>query len=146
MIRNGVHRAREQGVVLIIALIFLLMLSLIGVSAMQGTTIQEKMAGNLRDQISAFNAAEAALREGELNASQGFDNGTFVFGAPISGVHAASFAGPSIPSWNARVISYIYVSPDFGSPPDGAVISVTASSAGVSGQSDVQLESIYVVQ
>ncbi|WP_458576304.1 pilus assembly PilX family protein [Aliamphritea spongicola] len=40
------------------------MLSLIGVSAMQGTTIQEKMAGNLRDQISAFNAAEAALREG----------------------------------------------------------------------------------
>jgi len=43
----------------------LLVLTVIGVTAMQTTTLEEKMAGNLRDQTLAFQAAEAALRAGE---------------------------------------------------------------------------------
>jgi type IV pilus assembly protein PilX len=35
------------------------------VSALSSTTLQERMAGNLRDNNLAFQAAEAALREGE---------------------------------------------------------------------------------
>lgn len=55
----------QAGAVLFVSLIMLLVLTVIGVTAMQTTTLEEKMAGNLRDQTLAFQAAEAALREGE---------------------------------------------------------------------------------
>lgn len=55
----------QRGTVLIIALVFLLLMTLVGIAAMQGTTLQERMAGNHRDRNLAFQAAEAALREGE---------------------------------------------------------------------------------
>lgn len=61
----GQNYARQKGAVLLISLIFLVLLTIIGVTAMQTTTLQERMAGNLRDLNLAFNAAEAALREGE---------------------------------------------------------------------------------
>lgn len=48
-----------------ISLIILLLMTIIGVSAMQSTTLQEKMAGNLRDSNIAFQAAESALRDAE---------------------------------------------------------------------------------
>jgi len=53
----------QRGSALIIALVFLLIMTLIGTTAMQGTSQQEKMAGNMRDHNLAFQAAEAALRE-----------------------------------------------------------------------------------
>jgi type IV pilus assembly protein PilX len=45
--------------------VFLLVMTLIGVTAMQGTSQQESMARNARDRNLAFQAAEAALRYGE---------------------------------------------------------------------------------
>lgn len=57
--------ARQQGVVIVIALIALLLLSLIGTTAMRSSTMQEKISGNMRDQDLAFQAAEAALYEAE---------------------------------------------------------------------------------
>lgn len=59
------QRRRQNGAVLVISLIFLLVMTLIGVAAMQGVTLEEKMAGNMRSGEIAFQAAEAALREGE---------------------------------------------------------------------------------
>lgn len=56
---------REHGSALAVALIFLLLMTLLGVSAMRGSNMQERMAGNLRDRNMAFQAAEAALRGGE---------------------------------------------------------------------------------
>ncbi len=58
--------SQQSGVVLMVSLVMLLMLSIIGVSGSQVTTLEEKMAGNSLDQNIAFQAAEAALREGEL--------------------------------------------------------------------------------
>lgn len=60
-----VSRAAQNGVALITGLIFLVLLTIIGVTAMQTTMLEEKMAGNLRDENLAFQAAEAALRAGE---------------------------------------------------------------------------------
>lgn len=60
------HRT-EKGAVLIIALIMLLLLTIIGISSMRGTTMQERMAGNMRDQSQAFQASETALRQGEAS-------------------------------------------------------------------------------
>lgn len=57
----------QQGSALVVALVFLLVMTLIGTTAMQGTSQQEKMAGNMHDRNLAFQAAEAALREAVVN-------------------------------------------------------------------------------
>jgi type IV pilus assembly protein PilX len=56
---------RQRGSALIVALVFLLAMTLIGVTGMQGTTLQERMAGNSRDRNLAFQAAEGVLRSAE---------------------------------------------------------------------------------
>lgn len=57
--------SHQRGAVLAISLIMLLLLTLIGVTAMQVTTMEERMAGNMLDVNRAFQASEAALRDGE---------------------------------------------------------------------------------
>ena len=61
----------QQGAVLIIGLIMLLLLTIIGMSSIRGTDLQERMAGNSRDHNVAFQAAEAAVRSGESYLSSG---------------------------------------------------------------------------
>jgi len=62
---NSFMHNRQSGSALIISLVFLLVLTVLSVAAMQGTTMQERMAGNYRENNEAFQAAEAALRTGE---------------------------------------------------------------------------------
>jgi len=59
------YKQKQSGVVLIISLIILLLLTIIGVTAMQVTGLEEKMAGNHKDKNVAFQATEAALRDSE---------------------------------------------------------------------------------
>lgn len=56
---------QQQGAVLIISMIFLLILTILGVTSMQGTNLEERMAGNMRDRHVAFEAAEATIAEAE---------------------------------------------------------------------------------
>lgn len=56
------RRSRQTGVVLVTSLIILLVMTMIGVTAMQSTMLDERMAGNQKDGALAFEAAEAALR------------------------------------------------------------------------------------
>lgn len=65
--RVGVMQ-QQRGATLVVSMIMLLLLTLIGVAGMRDTMLQEKMAGNLRDRELALQAAEAALRQGELAA------------------------------------------------------------------------------
>jgi type IV pilus assembly protein PilX len=58
---------RERGAILVLALMFLVLLTIIGVSSISGVTLEEKMAGNLRNQNMAFQAAESALRDAEID-------------------------------------------------------------------------------
>ncbi|CAK0751762.1 type IV pilus assembly protein PilX [Gammaproteobacteria bacterium] len=79
IIHGGLYS--QQGMVLVVALIFLLVMSLIGVAAMQGSNQEERMGDNTRQRILAFQAAEAALRAGEtylLNTSPLVYNGTWL--------------------------------------------------------------------
>lgn len=55
----------QRGAALIMAMVFLLLLTILGVTAMSTTSLEEKMAGNVRDKDVAFQAAEAALITGE---------------------------------------------------------------------------------
>lgn len=52
---------RQHGVALVLALVFLLLLTLIGISALNTTSLEEKMANNTKDRNLAFQAAESAL-------------------------------------------------------------------------------------
>jgi len=66
MKRNSTLKKQAQsGVVLVVSLIMLLLLTLIGVTGMQVSGLEEKMAGNNKDKNVAFQAAETALRGGE---------------------------------------------------------------------------------
>lgn len=58
-------RVRQRGAVLIVSLIMLLILTLLGFSAIQNTTLEERMAGSMRSAQVAFEAGESALRGGE---------------------------------------------------------------------------------
>ncbi len=62
--------SRQSGVVLVTALMVLVVLTLLMVSTMRTGIIEERMAGNLREWNKAFQAAEAALRDGEREIYQ----------------------------------------------------------------------------
>tara|TARA_R110000868_G_scaffold1064_14_gene8200 strand:+ start:793 stop:1281 length:489 start_codon:yes stop_codon:yes gene_type:complete len=62
---NAGSKSVQGGVALFVSLVFLLLLTIIGVSAMKSATLQEKMAGNTRFKTLTFQYAEAGLREGE---------------------------------------------------------------------------------
>jgi type IV pilus assembly protein PilX len=69
----------QRGIALIVGLVILAVLSLIGIAAFSITTQEERMAGNSRDRMLAFEAAEAALRACENAVRAG---GIAAFGAP----------------------------------------------------------------
>lgn len=55
----------QRGVTLILALIFLAILMLLGVTVAQTSSMEERMAGNTRDRDVAFQSAEAAIDAAE---------------------------------------------------------------------------------
>lgn len=76
----------QSGAVLIIGLIMVLLMTIVGLAAIRGSSLQEMMASNLRDRNLAFQAAEAGLRVGESRV--------LLFGEPLpafngsAGLHA----------------------------------------------------------
>ncbi|MCX7900703.1 MAG: PilX N-terminal domain-containing pilus assembly protein [Burkholderiaceae bacterium] len=63
--RSSVCPHRQRGAVLVIGLIFLAVLSLLGVAAYTTATLEERMSGNTRERLRSFEAAEASLRDCE---------------------------------------------------------------------------------
>lgn len=61
------HKKRETGAVILVTLMMVLLLTIIGISAIKSSSLQELMAGNMRDRNLGFQAAEYALRVGENN-------------------------------------------------------------------------------
>jgi type IV pilus assembly protein PilX len=63
----------QRGATLILSLVFLLLLTMLGVSSMQNATLQERMATSLQMRQSSFQLAESVLRAGEARVrSAGF--------------------------------------------------------------------------
>lgn len=56
---------RQAGVALVVALILLVIMTLVGLSALRTVTLEEKMTAQTFDRSLSFQAAEAALREAE---------------------------------------------------------------------------------
>ena len=65
MMMRRYNTKQQQGSALIVSLSILLVLTVLGISSMSTTALQERMSGNARDSEVAFEAAEAGLRAGE---------------------------------------------------------------------------------
>lgn len=63
--RTEMKSSRQTGATLIVSLLLLLVMTLLGLAAMQVTRMEERMAGNTRDINIAFQGAEAVLRDAE---------------------------------------------------------------------------------
>lgn len=74
---TGNSIARQSGAALVISLIVLVVLTLIGIDGMRSSTMEERMAGNMRDRDMAFQAAEAALRDSETYFGNMVSTGAF---------------------------------------------------------------------
>ena len=96
----------------------LLLLTIIGITGIQVSGLEEKMAGNSRDQNLAFQSAEAALRAGEasietqwsagLGSIQSFCNGTAGLFSSVAGCVNAAPDPAAAATWtnNAKSITY----------------------------------------
>ncbi len=57
--------SKQQGTALIFALVMLLLLTILGITAVTTSSLQEKMAGNMRDQYMAQQAGDSILFDGQ---------------------------------------------------------------------------------
>lgn len=64
-LENMGSKGKQRGAVLVFCLVFLAILTLMGVSGMESTILEERMSGNMQDANTAFQAAESALKVGE---------------------------------------------------------------------------------
>ena len=85
--RNG-----ERGIALVVVLILLLVMSMLALVSLRSTLMEERMSANMADRSASFQAAEAALRQGEQIASgkpgmpsSGCLNGLCAIPAPTDG-------------------------------------------------------------
>lgn len=60
---------RQRGASLIVVLLLLLIMTLLGLGVLRGVLLEERMSANMLDRGLGFQAAEAALREGEALAA-----------------------------------------------------------------------------
>jgi type IV pilus assembly protein PilX len=149
----GIQINHKEGAVLIISLIMLLLLTIIGVTAIQTNSLEEKMAGNMRDQNLAFQAAESALRVGETEtatiAASDFYTGST---NPLSDIN---WANASVRAYKANAL-YIIEPPtitygfgyEAGTPSSSAQTNywyrITARGTSGTGNAIVILQSIFI--
>ncbi|HEY0229833.1 MAG TPA: PilX N-terminal domain-containing pilus assembly protein [Dokdonella sp.] len=74
---------RERGAVLFVALIVLILLTLLGITAAQVTVLQERMSGSFRVQQLAFERAEGRMAAGRDTASNCVTSYDTISNAPV---------------------------------------------------------------
>jgi len=62
---KGASPHRQKGAVLVFCLVFLGILTLLGVSSMDSSVMEQRQSGNMQDRSLAFQAAESALKDAE---------------------------------------------------------------------------------
>lgn len=110
------QKNKQRGSVLVISLLILVVLTMIGVSSMTSSGLQEKMSGNFRDREIAFQSAEMAIAFAETyvkdtinTANLGNANGYYTIGNGPTAKNAFTGNGGSIANWwtgtNSQVLS-----------------------------------------
>ena len=116
---NFPSRASQSGAVLIVAMIILVILTLLGVTAMNTTSLQERIASNTQEQVHAFQAAETGLNQA-FSDNLAYDiSNTYTGGSTLTPIVAGS--GDSA--------SYVPLFLGFSPPPPGSLYSATSFQA-----------------
>ena len=89
-------KRNQQGAALIVGLIILIILTILGLTAMKTSILQEKMSGTNMDQSLAFQAAELTLRDAEAHIYTDLTSN--------SGFTSACTNGLCLPSTNSTFI------------------------------------------
>jgi len=97
-------KKNQTGAVLIVSMIFLVVLTLLALSSMNTTSLEEKMASNNQETFAAFQAAETGLAQAMADINSYDVTGTFSQpAAPIAGnaqfttAYQTGFRGTSPP-------------------------------------------------
>lgn len=129
---------RQRGAALVISLIFLMLLTMLAITAVNTSTLQEKMAGNIREAHLAHQNAESGLRAAEAwltalpnqpGQSAGVPGASEVWATGVPGDYAthtqawwatngvpASIGGAATPEYVVEYRSKIRDSEDVGVP------------------------------
>lgn len=98
---------RQRGTALIMALVFLVLLTILGLKAMDTTSLEEKMTSNTKDKNVAFESAETALTFGEnwlfaqINRPQPFtSNGPHLYTPSTTDTQVWDQSG----TWNSAAV------------------------------------------
>lgn len=139
---------KQRGAALLVALVMLLVVTIVALSSMQSSLLQERMSANVRDHQLAFQAAEAALRLGEL--ARAGDPG--FIGLPVGQVPPPRVETPPPAFWGsasvvtvagvARAPRFVTEEMAFDSDGETAMIRVTAIGFGAREETQVVLQSI----
>lgn len=70
---NATLRRQQTGATLIVALVFLVVLTVAGITAMQFSTLEERMAGNSQSRNSVFQETQNFIQENLLELNKGQD-------------------------------------------------------------------------
>jgi type IV pilus assembly protein PilX len=73
LVRMPQYSREQRGAALVMALVILLILTIMGVTAMSTSSLEQKMAGNIQDLTRAFQAAESGVDRVIDNNPTGFD-------------------------------------------------------------------------
>ena len=102
-------KQKQRGAVLVTAMIYLLVLAMIGISSMRGTAMEERMASNQWEHSRSFQAAESALTDAAqwflfqpdlIEASSDGSSGIWQTGTVASAVVDSSF------DWSTNGVVY----------------------------------------
>jgi type IV pilus assembly protein PilX len=119
------------------AMIFLLVLAIVGVAVLNNTLMQEKMAGNAKDSNIAFQAAEAGLRDAEADVVKNVTSGTVFSSSCTSGLCTP----PS--TWPTPLSIDISKAIDWGNTD---VRRIYGSQTGAAALPDVAAQPLYVIE
>lgn len=146
----------QRGAVLIVALIMLLLMTMIGLAGMRGTSLQENMASNLRENSLSLQAAEAALRQGEELVLNKFLDNSFheLEVADIQGTYSNFPGVVASPEYHIKLLAKLRTSTEAGVPIDdeGALVRVDGTGSGLTVRADnspsteTQLRSTFLVE
>ncbi len=110
--------AREDGAVLVVGLLFLLLVLLVGITGIQNVALEERMTASSQDRNIAFQAAEAALRAGESVADAQSKTIPVNIGFPNGGKYTdADNTCPTSAINNCTASSGLCAIPDKDCPP-----------------------------
>lgn len=86
-------RQQQRGIALFVVLMLLLVITLLGLSSLRSTVMEERMSANMFDRSLGFQAAESALREAEARVALSATRAAF----PASGCTEGLCAEPPPP-------------------------------------------------